>query len=342
MESMNEQTHNEVSTQAAETGTSEKATTALTPQGEGATGDSKTGDGIQAQTTTGDTNTGGVPAGKEGETPFTPSYKFKVKDKELEFDEFLKPVVTTKEVEAKIREMYEKAHGIEEVKTAREGIKKQLEEWQGKYTSVEKSLQTLGSYVKKGDFRTFFEALNIPKDKIIQYAIEELKFQELPPEQRAALEQQREQQTLFEQAQVQTQTLQQQMEELVRNQTAMELNQVLAAPEVSTIVSAYDAKMGKPGAFQTEVIRRGQYYEAVHKTSPPASQLVEEVLSLIGFSAQAQQGVSAPDKEASGPTVPAQKKPVLPVFQGGGNTSPAKRVPTSIDDLRKMRQQIST
>jgi hypothetical protein len=69
----------------------------------------------------------------------------------------------------------------------------------------------LGAYVKKGDFRTFFQALNIPKDKIIQYAIEELKYQELSPEQRQQVDLQRQQQTEFEMAQTQNQTLQTQM-----------------------------------------------------------------------------------------------------------------------------------
>lgn len=284
---------------------------------------------------------GGTEAQQQAEQAYTPNFKFKVKDKELEFDDFIKPIVKTKDLEAKMREMYEKAHGLDEVKTARDSFKKQYEEWQGKYNQVETSLKTLGDYVKKGDFRSFFSALNIPKDQIIRYAVEELKYQELPADQRAQIDAQREQQLAYEQANVQNQTLQQQMAQLVQQQATFELNQELAKPEVSTAISAYDARAGKPGAFRAEVIRRGQYYEAVHKISPPASQLVSEVLSLVGVQAQAQQGTQAASQDTSSPTGSPQQKPVISSFSGGGK-SPVKKMPTSIDDLRAMRQNLTT
>lgn len=275
---------------------------------------------------------------------WAPNFKFKVKDKELEFDDFVKPIIKTKDLETKFRDLYEKAHGLDEVKTSRETFKQQVEEWKGKYSQVEQSLQTLGSYVKKGDFRTFFQLLNIPKDQIVKYAIDELKYQELPPEQRAAIDQQRQQQTEFEMAQTQNQTLQQQMAQLVQQQTTFELNQALAAPDVVQAMTAYDTRLGKPGSFKAEIIRRGQYYEAVHKISPPASQLVEEVLALIGVQAQAQQGTQASSQEQSGQTVQnQQQKPVISNFAGGGGAkSPTRKVPNSIEDLRKMRQQLTT
>jgi hypothetical protein len=307
--------------------------------------------------------TGGVPEAKAGgagndgaaskatgtdaqnqQAAYTPNFKFKVKDKELEFDDFLKPIIKTKDLETKARELYEKAHGLDEVKAARETFKTQAEEWKGKFTQVETSLQTLGSYVKKGDFRTFFQALNIPKEQIIKYAIEELKYQELPPEQKAAIDQQREREMALEQTGSQNQQLQQQMAQLVQQQATFELNQELAAPNVVQAMQAYDTRAGQAGAFKAEVIRRGQYYEAVHKISPPASQLVQEVLNLIGVTAQAQQGTQASSNEQSSQTVHnQQQKPVISSFSGGGTKSPtARKVPASIDDLRKMRQNLTT
>lgn len=302
--------------------------------------------GVSEAAAAGNTDNGGVAqdtSAKAGTAAYTPNFKFKVKDKELEFDDFLKPIIKTKDLETKARELYEKAHGLDEVKTAREAFKTQAEEWKGKFTQVEQSLHTLGTYVKKGDFRTFFQALNIPKDKIIQYAIEELKYQELPPEQRAAIEQQREREIAFEQAGTQNQQLQQQMSQLVQQQATFELNQELARPEIATAITAYDTRLGQAGAFKAEVIRRGQYYEAVHKISPPASQLVTEILSLIGVQAQAQQGT-----QASSTATPSQvahnqqQKPVISSFAGGGAKSPTRKVPSSIEDLRKMRQNLTT
>lgn len=313
-------------------------------------GVSTAGAGIQGTQTAREGNDGKVSKGtgatetEQSATPaYAPNFKFKVKDKELEFDDFVKPIIKTKDVEQKLKDLYEKAHGLDEVKTARETFKTQAEEWKGKFNQVEQSLQTLGTYVKKGDFRTFFQALNIPKDKIIQYAIEELKYQELPPEQRAALDAQREREVAFEQVGSQNQMLQQQMSQLVQQQATFELNQELAKPDVVSAIAAYDTRLGQAGAFKAEVIRRGQYYEAVHKISPPASQLVQEILSLIGVQAQTQQGTQASSTETPSQVIHnQQQKPVISSFAGGGAKSPTRKVPSSIDDLRKMRQNLTT
>lgn len=313
------------------------------------TAQSATGTGVQPTKEAGAGNDGATSEGtggaaKASDTPqaYVPSFKFKVKDKELDFDDFVKPVVKTKDVEQKIKDLYEKAHGLDEVKTSRDSFKAQADEWKGKYTTVETSLQTLGGYVKKDDFRSFFQALNIPKEKIIKYAIEELKYQEMPADQRAILDAQREKEQALEQTSFQNQTLQQQMAQMIQKQTEFELNQELTKSDVAQAISAYDTRLAKPGAFKAEVIRRGQYYEAVHKTSPPASQLVAEVLSLIGVQAQAQQGTEAASQGTSSQTVQQSQKPVISSFQGSGAKSPARKVPQSIEDLRKMRQQLTT
>lgn len=279
-----------------------------------------------------------------GNPSYAPNFKFKVKDKELEFDDFVKPIIKSKDVETKLKDIYEKAYGIDEVKASRDTYKGQAEEWKGKYGQVEQSLQQLGQFVQKEDFRTFFQILNIPKEKIIKYAIEELKYQELSPEQRQVIDQQRQVQTEYEQAQSQNQQLQTQMAQMIQQQATFELNQELAKPEVASVVTAYDARLGTAGAFKAEVIRRGQYYEAVHKVSPPASQLVQEVLALVGVQAQTQQGtIGSPSQEQSGPTVPTQqKKQVITGFSASGSKSPVRKVPTSVDDLRKLRQELTT
>jgi hypothetical protein len=134
------------------------------------------------------------------------------------------------------------------------------------------------------------------------------------------------------------------MAQMVQQQATFELNQELNAPNVAQAIAAYDGRLAKPGSFKAEVIRRGQYYEAVHKISPPASQLVQEVLSLIGAQAEGSQSIQASSQEQSGQTVHQnqQQKPTISSFAGGGAKSPTRKVPGSIDDLRKMRQNLTT
>lgn len=278
---------------------------------------------------------------------YKPNFKFKVKDKELEFDEAYKPWVKNQEDEKKLRDLHERAFGLDEVKQSRDSVKKQYEEMSSKYNEVESSLKTLGTYVKKGDFRSFFDILNIPKDKIINYAIEELKYAELPADQKAIIDQQRNQQLEFESRVSENQQLQSKVAQLVQQQTTFELNQEFAKPEVSQVAQAYDSRAGKPGAFQAEVIRRGQYYEAVHNISPTATQLVGEVLNLIGSNpVQSSQGMNAPTQQQvmqgqhnSGSQTQKQK-PVITTLSGNAGKSPTKKVYSSLDDLRKARQNL--
>lgn len=272
--------------------------------------------------------------------PWSPNFKFKVKDKEHEIEDLFKPIVKDKTAEAKVRELYEKAYGLEDVKADRQTLKDQLKDIQTKYSTVEQNLQTIGAYARKGDFGTFFHLLNIPKEKIIQYAIEELKYSELPAEQRAAIDQQRKMQVDYDTQVQQNQSLQKQMSDLATQQATVELNQALAAPDSVPLIAAFDTRAGKPGAFKAEVIRRGQYYEAVHKISPPASQLVAEVLSLVGVQAPpAPQSTGATSTTTPGQGVEQTQKPVIKSFSGSSTKSPVQKVPTSIEDLKKIRQQ---
>jgi hypothetical protein len=301
--------------------------------------------GVPKATATGAPGADAAGAGVDGAAPkFASNFKFKVKDKELEFDDFIKPLVKDAETEKKVRELYEKAYGLDEVKADRQALKETKGQLQEKLGAVETSLKTLGSFVQAKDYASFFEALRIPKQDIIEYAIEQLKYQELPPEQRRQLDMQRQQQLDYRQKLAENEQMQTQMQQLVVQQVSFEIDQAMSQPSITDAVKAFETRLGRPGAFKEEVIRRGQYYETVHKTSPPASQLVSEVLQITGAQMpQAPQGPmtqGAPQATNPGQGVAQnQAKPVIPAFSGAGGQSPVKKMPTSIDDLRKIRAQ---
>jgi hypothetical protein len=273
-----------------------------------------------------------------------PNFKFKVKDKELEFDDTLKGLIKSKDLETKMRELHEKAYGLDDVKAGRDTLKTQLAEKSQQFEQVSTSLKALGSLVQRKDYDSFFQALKIPKQEIINYAIQELKYAELPADQKAAIDQQRRQQQELFQVQNQNQTYQQQLAELTVKQTNFEMDQAISSPEVKAIADSFDARVGKPGAFKLEMIKRGQFYENVHQVSPPASQLAAELISLIGSQTPAQPGViqnSQGTQSQQAQVVQNQaQKPVIPSFAGGSSTKAVtKKVPTSVEDLRKLRQE---
>lgn len=271
---------------------------------------------------------------------WTPNYEFTVKEKKHQIDDIFKPLITTKEAEEKLKEVYLKAYGLDEVKSSRESYKEKAVQYEQKNQLIEQNLKVLSDVAKKQDFNTFFEVLNIPKEQILNYAIQELKFQQLPADQQAAIEAQRQQEHTFAQTQNENQSLQQQMQTMMVQQAKQEINFEISKPEISTTAQAFDARLGKPGAFMSEVIKRGQYYEAVHKTSPPASQLVQEVLQFVGYQAPAPPGQMPTPQIPSQGLIQNQNKPVIPAFNGSVAKSPVRKSPSSLQDLRDMRKQL--
>lgn len=276
------------------------------------------------------------------DTAYKPNYGFKVKDKEFQFEDWAKGAIKDAVSEKKIREFHEKAYGLEDVKADRQTIKQQLQETTNKYKNLEGSVNYLSSLVKNKDYGKFFQTLQVPKEDVLRYAVEEFKYQELPPEQKAQIDAQREREEQFQLLQQQTASQQQQLQQYTVQQKGMELNGVLSRPEITAVASSYDARVGKPGAFQQEVINRGAYYEKLYGITPTAQQVVDEIVALTGI--QATQA-SAPNpmlpQGNAGSSSPTQNKPVIPAFAGQGGRTPTKKVFTSIEQLRKHRATIN-
>jgi len=286
-----------------------------------------------------DTATNTDPGQQAAAPAYTPNYKYKVKDQEHEFDEWLRPVIKDPEVEKKAREMYERAMGLDEVKASRDNFKTKYEDVNTRYSSVENSLRTVAGYANKGDYDRFFQALQIPEEKILQWTINKLKYKELPPEQRAQIDRQRSLEMEQEQFEYQRQLHEQQLADLGRQQLEFELSK----PDVAQIAKDFDTRVGRQGAFQNEVINRGAFYELAQQGTKPAFALVQEVMQMYNLGSQNPASTQNPAQSQSGQAQPKnQQKPTIPVFQSSSNASPVKSQVTSIDDLRKLRQQITT
>jgi hypothetical protein len=268
--------------------------------------------------------------GDAGKAPaaYAPNFKYKVLKEEKEIPEWARPFVTSADVEKNVRELFEKADGIEAVKTHRD--------------------QLVVGHLQRGDLDIFFEALNIPEATVLKYALYRLQLKE-NPQQFAAHEQMR-------QIQLQNLQLQQQLEQSNSGYTniavqtrEMQLDTHLGRPELLTAVQSFDQRVGKPGAFRTEVIKRGKMYAAMEQDAP-VEQVVSEVLQLIGWQGQStqaqpnvQNGAGAAAAPAAGAGTPAagQAKPTLPNVRGKG-TSPAQKVFKSTEELRKHARQMGT
>lgn len=271
---------------------------------------------------------------------YTPNFKFKAADKEHEFDAVFKDAIKNEAQEKKLRELYEKATGLDHVKSERERFRSSYKDLESQHSVLNRGLDQLSTMLEKKDYQGFFNSLKIPEQEVLQYALSRVKYRELPPEQRQQMDQQYEsQQRLVHLEQANEQLITGYQQQLVQHR-ANELDGYIGRPEVNQVASAYDTRAGRPGAFREEVIRRGQYYASISGEDVPVERAVREVMSLVGHVAAPASAVVDTQNPQNVQATPAGAKPVIPNIKGRG-TSPAKKVIRSIDDLRKLGQSMT-
>lgn len=280
---------------------------------------------------------GAVVPAKAGETPaYAPNFKFKVLDKEHEFDDWAKASVKDADTEKKVREIYEKAFGLDSVKQDRHTLKTELTEYKDRVTKTDTALGALSDFVKQKDYDSFFESLNISKTDILQYALKVVEREQMPPEQKAVYEEQRNLQQRARYYEQQNQQLMQSQQQFAVQQRGVELQNAISKPEVAGVAQAYDAGMGNSGAFRDYVVRIAQAHAAQGNDIPAEMAVTEAVRHLRAVNPTL--GVIANAVQAAEVGAPA--KPVIPNIQGRG-TSPVKSTIRSLDDLKNRAKELN-
>lgn len=270
---------------------------------------------------------------------YTPNYKFKFRSpldpsrqEEREFDEWARPLIKDADTEKRFREIYEKACGLDYVKPNYMKMRENLDTLKKEHTEITQSLQRLGSFLHEGDYDSFFKTLEIPDEKIFQYVLDKLNYQQLPPEQRQAHDQASTLKQRAYELELQNQQLQQAYQQTQVQARTASLDSALDRPDVKTVAEAFDARVGKPGAFRDEVILRGQLAWQTRGVDLTPEQAVKEVLALAG-------GSVAPAQSPQPQAQAQQRPPVIPNISGKGS-SPARRAPRSIEDLKKLANEL--
>lgn len=268
---------------------------------------------------------------------YTPNFKFKVLDKEHEFDDFVRGAIKDADTEKKLRDIYERAYGLDSVKSDRQTLKGELSTLKDRLAKTDGAIETLNGFIGKNDYDSVFDALGISKDKILRYAVELVQRDQWTPEQKASWEAGRSAQQQAAYYQQQNQQLMQSQQQLAVQQRSFELERVVSAPDISAVAQAYDAGMGTPGAFREYVIRIGQAYAAQGKDIPAAEAVQEAVKHLRAVNPSL--GVSAGAAAPASNVVAGNTKPVIPNIQGRG-TSAVKSTIRTLDDLKKRAREM--
>ena len=268
------------------------------------------------------------------EPEYQPNYSFKVKDDEHEFDEWVRPSITSKEHEDKLRDLYTKAYGLDSVKSRADDFERKYSDVNGKYGSLNQQWEQMSNGLhkindmKEKDFGTFRKVWQIPDHKILEAASEIMQYMQNPElkaqydaNQERSIQMLQQEQSLSQYTQ-QTQQMQRQMHD-------MKMMQAYSDPEVSRFEKEFDKRMGA-GAFKKEVndygslqFHNGQYLEP----SAVVGSTYQRMKSLLG-EVQAQQ--------TEVPQVPQRASASLPNLGSGKTGSAVKKRLQSTDDLRKL------
>lgn len=285
---------------------------------------------------------------------FTPNLKVKVRNQEIEVPKWMADGIKDEKTQREAHDLLTRAHGLEIVKQAFDQQTEAYEQVVERLSAYETVTGKLRQAYRRGDFDSFFSQMNIPVEKVLQWVADKVRYNELDPEQRQMIDARREAQQRAWQAEDELVGYRQSaIEEAVRART-LELDAELAKPEVKTVADAFDAKVGKPGAFRAEVINRAQLAAFTRKVDLTAADAVKEALTVYGqlVAATAQtpapQGAAQPSaqQQASTQAAPAvttvrKEPPVIPNISGKTQSPTAKPPVRSIEDLKRIAKSMA-
>ena len=273
---------------------------------------------------------------------YQPNFKVKAYDNEYEIPESFRSFINEQN-EKEFREVFEKAYALEGMKEKLHKTRQENETFKkdvDSFNTLRQNLSRVSKYVENGDYDMFFDSLKIPESAIQKWVLSKLQQKELPPEQQAIYNKSNEERRKLyelEQRNEQLSTQFEQFQEAQRQQavqqTFAQLDTILGKPEVNSVASQFDASVGKAGAFREEVLRRASIIYQTEGRDLTPEEAVNDTLRVIAWNQANQQS------GAQAPAASAQPKPVLPNVQGKA-TSPVSKQVKSLDDLKKMREQI--
>lgn len=276
--------------------------------------------------------------GSEGEAAWEANYSYRYNDEEYEMDDRLKALIDSPETEELVRDLVERAEGLNLLKEQRQHLRDEVSQLRHVESQRQQAVNQMSQFLQQGDLRSFTKAWGITPEQIRNLALEDARIAELPEDQQQAWYRSQQAQEQAWHLQQQNQQLQQQFNQMAVNQRENELQGVLHHERYASAAQVFDERAGRPGAFRDEIIRRGQYYAQVHQKDVPPHTLAEELLAYVGQPQVQQQHAPATQQK---PVVTQPRKPTMPQVRGNSG-SPVKSTVRSIADIKKLADQFAT
>lgn len=284
---------------------------------------------------------------------YTPNYKLKVMEQEREIPEAFRSLLKDEKSEKEVREVFEKAYGLDYVKPKLEETRKQLGTVSTENNTIKAQINHARTLMSRRDIGGWLDFLQVPRQTMLQWVAEQLEYEGLPADQKANLDARKQAEQRAWQAEDSAASLRSQHEQNLTQQVQMALESCLARPDVAAVAKAYDQRLGKDGSFRAEVNRRGDYAWRSRNELVPPERLVQELMQILGpigapAATPAAPAATTPAPEAA-PAAPAQpaaaapaapaRTPVIPNISGR-SASPLKERVKSVDDIRAKYKQM--
>lgn len=288
-------------------------------------------------------------AGAVETNQYKPNFKYKAALQEKEVDEFWRPLIKDAESEKRVIEALQRLDGFDSVKSSREKLNQEYQSLFNDFSEQNKLVQRVEKSLQSNDLSSAFRQLGVTNEQVFKWTQEQLQRMEMPPEQRKAYEE-------AEQLRAQQMDVQEQMSQYQRmyedqavQARTVHLDLVLSRQDVAKAAESWDSLMGEQGAFRNLVIQEAQNQWFQSQRDLSAEQAVQLVMQKFGkvmsgqasmMQSQPQAGVAQIQQPMTQPAPQAQQqKPVIPNINGKG-TAPIKKVPKSLDDLKKMAKEL--
>lgn len=276
---------------------------------------------------------------------FKANLKFKSWHKEHDVPEIFHGLMTDEKKEKFVHDLLNRAHGADIIRERMQEVKQSRDQAHQAYMQVMEPIRMGQEAYKRGDMDMVFETLRIDPNKVLQWAYDKVQLSQMPPEQQRLHQERAQAQRLNWENERKISFMTQQSMEQQADQIDQMIGMVLERPDYSSLAQEFDTRKGKQGAFRDVVALMGdQEYQRTGKLISPleAAKMAVDFLGLKTGQQAVPQGQPAPQPQAQpAPAPAAQTKVTLPNVGGQKASAPAKAKVKSIDDLRKIHQQMA-
>lgn len=273
---------------------------------------------------------------------YTPDIKFKAAGVEKEIPELFRGVIKDKKTEDEVKELLTRAYGQEETKSKNEQLTQSLQQIAPRLQNFESGLKDLRQTFQRGDIEGWLRKLEVPEEVIYKWVLDKANYSKLPPEQQAMVDQRRNAERQAWQAQDNVGRSSSRELELETQMKALQLDSSLGKPDVKAMQDAFDARVGKPGAFRNAIASHGEavWLRSNGQQNLTPDQAIQDFVRCYGDPSKFAVAPAAVTPAPANTTPATEKVKVIPRVDGS-SVSPLKSKIRSIDDIKKRSKEMA-